>query len=205
MMVAGLAGIPALAAPAASAAEGGLQWYFSAGIPVTNLETDSLVADAAALGVTATDELGDLAIGGQSTLGVMVTRNLGLEIRYSASGDARDTVRITNITAPPQSGSAKVSIDGLTAYAVGRWPLSEQVDLMGKLGYTSQDIEFDADLLTATIDDSDDDDGFAAGLGVRLSTGERWGVTAEIEYLGVDFDGGLDEPFRGSLNLEYLF
>ncbi len=215
-----LAGIAAAAAVPADAAEGGWRWYYSAGIPVTNLESSSFVADAAAAGYVVTDEIGDVTIGGQGTLGVMVTDKLGAEVRYAASGNARDTPTITNLTAPSQTGSSKLDIDGITVYAVGSWPLSERVDLLGKLGYTFQDLDLDADfpqvfvpgpageqgdLVSDGIHVSDDDDGFAAALGVRFQTGERWAVIAEVEYLDVDFDNQLDEPIRGSLNLEYTF
>lgn len=204
-MLAALSGIMAITATAADNGEGGMQWYFSAGIPVTNLESSSFVSDAAALGVTVTDEVGDVTVGGQSTLGVMVTSMFGAEIRYSASGNSRDNPTITNITAPPLRGDAKLSIDGITLYGVARWPVHEQVDLLGKLGYTFQDLDLDANLAGTIIDTSDDDENFAAAIGVRLRTAENWAVTAEVEYLAVDFSGALDEPIRGSINLEYLF
>lgn len=184
---------------------GGWRWYYSAGVPITDLETANLVAEAAAAGVTITDETGEKTIGGQGTLGVMVTRHFGVELRYAGSGDARNDVTITSISAPRQRGSAKVSIDGFTLYGVARWPVHEKVDLMGKLGYTLQDYELEADLLTTDLSADDDDDGVAASAGVHLQASEHWGIVAEIEYLAVDFDDELDEPVRGSIGLEYQF
>lgn len=214
ILVAGVAGMAAAAAMADEKSGGGWQWYYSAGIPLTDLQTDGLVEDAAALGVAINDEAGDLAVGGQGTLGVMFTRNLGLELRYAGSGAARDKPTVTNATRPFTLGSTRQSIDGFTLYAVGRWPLRDRVDLMGKIGYTIQDIEFDATLPVntpdpdgpnVTISYSDDDDGLAGSIGVRIQTGERWAVTAEVEYLAVDFDNRADEPVRGSLNIELMF
>jgi hypothetical protein len=213
LLLAGLAGVSSAAAwaqePAATSAEprgdGGWRWYYSAGVPITDLETADLVAGAAGLGVTITDETGEKTVGGQGTLGVMATRNFGVEVRYSASGDARNDVTITNFSASPQRGSAKVSIDGITIYGVARWPVHEKVDLMGKLGYTWQDYELEADLLTASLSADEDDDGIAASVGLHLQMGEHWGIVTEIEYLALDFDDALDEPVRGSISLEYRF
>jgi hypothetical protein len=213
ILVAGFAGVVAGTAGAAED-EGGWQWYYSAGIPITDVESSELADAAAAEGIEVSGEARDTTIGGQGTLGVMMSRNFGIELRYSASGSARDAPSVTNAGPTPIRGNTKVALDGFTLSAVSRWPLSERIDLLAKLGYGTQDIEIDASLPVAPSDprtprvelsESDDDDGFVGALGVRLQTGERWALTAEIEYLAIDFDGMLDEPLRGSVNFEYEF
>lgn len=208
-LLAGIAAAPALGE------DQGWQWYLGAGIPVTNIESSGFIADAAAEGFTVADELADVTIGWQGTLGVMVSGHFGAEVRYSASGNARDEPTISNLSATPLRGSSKTDIDGITVYGIGRWPLTEHLDLLGKLGYTFQDLGLDVQfptvfepgvgLVGSGIDVSDDDDGFAAALGFRIRVNDHWAVVAEAEYLAVDFDGRLDEPIRGSMNLEYVF
>jgi opacity protein-like surface antigen len=220
MMLIALGALSTTAALAADEQDG-WRWYYNAGIPVTFLETSNLVATAAAKNLVVADEASDTVIGGQASLGAMFTRNFGLEVRYSASGTSRDELTITNLIRPKVEGNAKTSIDGITVYGVASWPLNDSIELQGRLGYSFQDLELEAGLpcLTSeleaqvpcqsfnlrTLDLGDDDDGIAAAAGVRMGMSENWAILAEIEYLAIDFSGALDEPYRGSLSIEYVF
>lgn len=202
-----LVGVASSNAAIAQEANGGWQWYYSAGVPVTNLDTSGLQDAAASAGLVISDEIGEVTVGGQGTLGVMVTNRFGTELRYSASANASGSVTVTpeNLSDPPAEVSAKFSIDGFTLYGVGRYPLNEKTDVLGKVGYTFQELDADANLGGTAVSLDEDDDGVALGVGLRWRTADNWAVTAEIEYFAVDFDDTLDEPYRGSFNIEYLF
>jgi hypothetical protein len=199
-----IAGVAFSASAVAEEADTGWQWYYSAGIPFTNLDTASLGEAAAAQGLVIADEVGEVAVGGQGTLGVMVTSRFGAEIRYSASANANGSTVIIE-PRQPATVSAETSIDGITVYGVGRYPVNEKTDILGKIGFTFQDLDAEANLAGTVVNLDDEDEGVAAAVGVRWRTGERWAVTAEMEYLAVDFDDALDEPYRGSFNIEYMF
>lgn len=203
-LMAALAGLASLNVAVAEEADGGWQWYYSAGIPITNLESSGLQEAASSAGLVINDEVGEVTVGGQGTFGVMVTERFGAEIRYSASANASDSTTVTQANSPAEV-SAKFSIDGFTLYGVGRYPLNEKTDLLGKIGFTFQDLDGDANFAGTAVNLDDEDEGVAAGVGLRWRTAESWAVTAEIEYLAVDFDDAIDEPYRGSLNIEYLF
>ena len=86
--------------------------------------------------------------------------------------------------------------------------MAQRWDLFGKLGYTWQDAD-----VKLTVDGAEggsasnttNDNGFAAAVGARWRFARHWAATVEGEYLDVNFDDSLDEPWRASLNVEYWF
>jgi opacity protein-like surface antigen len=195
VVVLSLIGAPAVAAPA---------WYVSGGVASTRLESDGLQAAAADVGLAVSNEVSDTAFGFQLAGGVTFNDVFGVELKYSDSGDGEDDVFFTDgvIIVPV---NVEISIDGFTLYGVAQTQLAGSWDVFGKLGYTLQDGELDASAFGVSASDSDDDDGIAAAAGLRYRFDANWAVTGELEYFSIDFDGAIDEPLRGSLNVQYFF
>ncbi len=204
-----------LAAPAAAAeADANSGLYLGAGVTGTSLQSDILSADLATLlnGSGLVDQVEDLPLGVQLFEGWMFNRNWGIEGRYSATGKAKSDVFVRRVVSGTEDrvGSAEVSVNGWTVYGVGNWPVAQSWDLYAKLGYTDQTLDADASVDdggegVGSVSASESDGGFAAALGTRWRFTEHWAATAEGEYLGVDVDGGLDEPWRVGVNIEYWF
>ena len=202
-----------LAAPAAVAA-GNSGLYLGAGVSGTSLKSDILSADLATLlnGSALAGQVEDFPLGVQLFEGWMFNRHWGVEGRYSTTGKAKSDIFVRRVVSGTEEkvGSAEVSLNGWTVYGVGNWPLGEGFELFAKLGYTDQTLD-----ANAAVDDggegvgslsaSESDGGLAAALGTRWRFTEHWAATAEVEYLGVDFDGGLDEPWRVGVHIEYWF
>jgi outer membrane protein OmpA-like peptidoglycan-associated protein len=211
-----------LAAPAVMAADDRWDWdydgvYLGAGAIGTSLQTSSAFnstfqSELGLLGIPSSGGFEDFPLGGQLYAGWMFTNMWGMEIRWSDSGNgSSDIFLVDNAGARTRLGDVGVSIDGFTLYGVGNWPVAERWDLFGKLGYTRQDAAFDASVVDggegspASFAASDDDVGPAAALGARWRFARHWASTAEVEYLGVDFDNTIDAPWRLGLNVEYWF
>lgn len=153
----GILSLPANAAP---------QWYISAGASATRLETDGLVDAFASEGLAASYELVDSAFGFQVAAGAKLTQNFGVEIKYSDSGDAEDTIFVTDgIDIIPVN--VKVSLDGFTLYGVAETTVAGNWTVFGKLGYTMQDGKVSADSFGLSASSTDDDDGVALAGGLR--------------------------------------
>lgn len=183
-----------------------MRWYAGGGLNLTSLKTKGLPDVLEEEGLTVlSGEASDTSFGFQLQAGLMVTSNFGVELRYSDSGDAKDTIRAALPEEDPVDVNLKVSLDGFTLYGVGELPVADNFAVFGKLGYTWQDVKATVSGDGASVSISDDDSGIAAAAGVRYLISDNWSVTGEVEYLDVDFDGGLKKPVRGSVNLEYRF
>ena len=209
LAVAATAGI--LAAPAAMAADDGWDWdydgfYVGAGVIGTSLQTSSDLNTAISTELDATGSFEDFAYGGQIYAGWMFNNIFGIEGRWSDSGDgSSDILFVESGGSRTDIGDIDIGLDGWTIYGVANWPVAERWDLFGKLGYTDQNADLDATVDSESFSGSDDDSGVAAALGARWRFARHWATTVEGEYLGVDFDSALDEPWRVGLNIEYWF
>jgi hypothetical protein len=192
--------------------DGGL--YLGAGVSGTSLKSDLLSADLATLlnGSALAGQVEDFPLGVQLFEGWMFNRHWGVEGRYSATGKAKSDIFVRRVVSGTEDkvGSAEVSLNGWTVYGVGNWPLGERFELFAKLGYTDQTLDADAAVDdggegVGSLSASESDGGLAAALGTRWRFTEHWAATAEGEYLGVDVNGGLDEPWRVGVNVEYWF
>tara|TARA_R110002072_G_scaffold90929_3_gene203202 strand:- start:1002 stop:1529 length:528 start_codon:yes stop_codon:yes gene_type:complete len=126
----------------------------------TYVDVDDLSFDAASLraGYDFTDYVG---IEGQLDIGL---------------GDETVVVGATNVD---------VSLDyAFGGYVVGRVPVAENTNLFGRLGYVTAQ----ADASAAGVTFSDDDDGFAYGVGGEWLFDGRNGV--RLDYTRIDFDNG---------------
>ncbi|MCC5794504.1 MAG: porin family protein [Chromatiales bacterium] len=170
--------------------------YFGAGFNITSVELSARTAQ----GITA-DARSDTTLGWQLHAGYMFTPNIGLEGRASRTGTLRDR-------SSTSAGDlfSRVTLDGFTLSAVGELPVIDQLDVFAKLGWTWQSAESRFEIPGVLFDQGKTkDNGFAAGFGLRWHLTRNWAVTGEFEYLHVDFRNSLDEPLRGSFNLEYRF
>jgi OOP family OmpA-OmpF porin len=187
--------------------------YLGAGVNGTSLQSDLQAQDLADILDTneVNGQVEDFPIGGQLYQGWMFNSTWGIEGRWSATSNGETDI-VSRLSAGDEQniGNAEVSLEGWTLYGVANWPVTERWDLFAKLGYTDQTL--DAEL---SVDDgvggvgnassSESDNGVAAALGTRWRFARHWAAMVEGEYLGVDFDSGLDEPWRVGLNLEYWF
>jgi OOP family OmpA-OmpF porin len=218
--VAMVAAAGVLAAPAAMAADDRWDWdydglYLGAGVIGTSLETSdsfnsSLAAELDLFGIESSGNFEDFPYGGQLYVGWMFNNNFGLEGRWSDSGDGESDILLEDSNGDRTNiGDIEASIDGWTVYGVANWPVAQRWDLFGKVGYTDQSADVDLSVSdggeggSASV--SDDDSGFAAALGARWRFARHWAATVEGEYLAVDFDDSLEEPWRVGLNVEYWF
>lgn len=180
------------------------RWYVFGGVTGTSIETSSLQALLADEGLFASNEVSDTAFGFQIGAGVMLTKNFGVELKYSDSGDGEDDIFVTD-GVDSALINVESSIDGFTLYGVAETSFAQSWDLFGKLGYTFQDGEATASAFGFSESSSGDDDGVAVAAGLRYRITPQWAVTGEVEYFAIDFDGGFDEPLRGSVNVQYFF
>ena len=185
--------------------------YLGAGAIGTSLKGGkSLDEDLGASGILGSFE--DFPIGWQLYGGWMFTRNLGLEFRVSDSGNGQTDVllRDTGTGATTNIGNAKLSMNGYTAYVVGDLPFADRWSVYGKLGWTWQDLDgsISADGGPGFVisgSDTRTDNGIAAAIGARFRFARHWATSVEGEYLGVNFNDAIDEPWRVGLNIEYWF
>ena len=81
--------------------------------------------------------------------------------------------------------SVDVELDyALSAFAIARAPVAENVNLFGRIGYTTAEASASA----AGTGFSDDDDGFAFGVGGEIFLDGRNGF--RFDYTRIDFDQG---------------
>lgn len=178
--------------------------YLTGGLTVTHVQTNGIQEGLVSEGFTASTELDDAAIGYQIGAGYMFTENFGVEVRYGDSGSGKDTILVSDgVISIPLSVEAEA--DGFTIYAVEQGSIADKWDLFAKLGITRQNGKFSVTGNGGSGSISDDDKGFAVAGGVRFRVAESWRITGEVEYFAVDFDGAIQDPLRGSINIQYLF
>ncbi|GHA97004.1 hypothetical protein GCM10009069_20050 [Algimonas arctica] len=78
----------------------------------------------------------------------------------------------------------------LSGFLTGRLPMSEQFELIGRVGYYFGELEASS----GNVSVSEDVDGFAGGVGGQFNFGPEYknGIRAEYTYLDVEGDGGGD-------------
>ena len=224
LALASMAAAGVLAAPAMAADADRWDWdydglYLGLGVNGTSLQTSDSFSSSLPtrlpgvnFGPDASGNFEDFPVGGQAYIGWMFNRYLGLEGRYSGTADGESDINFVDGNgAKSKIGDVKTSIDGWTAYGVANWPVAQRWDLFGKAGYTWQnaDVKVNVDGGQSTgsgsFSDSESDNGFAAAIGARWRFAHHWAATLEGEYLDVNFEDALDEPWRASLNVEYWF
>lgn len=183
-----LIGMIALAAPAAAAEKG---FYLGAGFGVSSLDVRDFAPDYAHLRFEESD------FGYKLFAGWRVSKYFAAEAGYTNFGDVRQW----------EGGNmeffqeADIGVSMFSAEAVGLIPLSDKVDLFGKLGIAS----WDSSVITTTGGETEDlstsgtDPTFGIGLAVRI---KKFGIRFEGDWLQVP-DAG--EVFLLSASLTYIF
>ena len=99
-------------------------------------------------------------------------------------------------------GGETVELDNiLGVYAVGHWPLSDQFQLYGLIGYSKIEI-------TTSFGGSDDDGGLSYGVGAEFDMTNNWSLGVEYtSYLqdGEVFGGNKFDATGLGVTLNYIF
>lgn len=108
----------------------------------------------------------------------------GVELGYT---DFRGTDFSYTANGVPGTGST----NGYAFYLAGkgRWPIHQQAEVFGKLGLAHSRREFDSSLPLG-VDDSNNDTGIYAGVGLQWNINPQWALTAEYERYGKEKDIG---------------
>ena len=117
--------------------------------------------------------------------GYSFTRNISLEAAYtdfsSHDGETDCPPGFTCLVIPV---SSKANMTGLSLSVIGSFPVTEKLDVYGKLGLTGWDVEFDG--ISAAFDDSGED--LHYGLGLRWAIDDDWKAFAEFRKADLDLD-----------------
>ncbi len=92
---------------------------------------------------------------------------------------------------PPVQPDQPVDIAGVSLAAVGTWPVTDRLELFGKLGV----LGWDADFQTSGVEESDR--GALASVGVGIWVSPKWRL--DVQYEHVDFDlesAGIGATYR---------
>ena len=117
-----------------------------------------------------------------ASVGYSINRYLSLQVGYHDLGKNHFA---TDCPAPRVcliANEDRVDIDGFSIAATGSYPISDMIDVFGRVGVMS----WDADFAIADRDASDED--FLYGVGVGFSFADNWRVTVQYEDYGFDVD-----------------
>ena len=181
-------GIIALATPASTAEKG---FYLGAGLGVSSLDVRDFTPEYADLRFELSDP------GFKFFAGWRVSNFFAVEAGYTNFGDVRQW----------EGGNllfyreAEIGVSMLSAEAIGLIPLSDKVDLYGKLGYASWDLSIQTTSggETEDLSTSGGDPTFGFGLAMRF---KKFGGRIEGDWLRIP-DAG--QVFFLSASLTYIF
>ena len=117
--------------------------------------------------------------------GYAFTRNISLEGAYQDFGSHNGQT-----DCPPGFAClvipllAAADMAGISLSLIGSFQLTERLDVYGKVGFVSWDIEFND--ISSAFDDSGED--FHSGIGLSWSIDDSWKVFAEYVKVDLDFD-----------------
>lgn len=109
----------------------------------------------------------------------MFTRRFGIEAGYSDFGRPNDNTIAPNV---------QVESNSYDLYAVGVQPVSEKLDLFGKIGFVSWNTEIEEDETTEVSSSSTD---LALGFGGEYRVSERFGIRAEFDWIDSNTSGAV--------------
>lgn len=123
------------------------------------------------------------------TGGYALNENFALEASYIDLGDMDDNL----------GAGLTLSIDGFVVSAVGKVPLSNNINVFGKVGMFVWDATADQDGLGAVLNDDGVDATF--GLGVSVDFTPNFGLYAQFQQFDID-DGDVKNY---SLGAQFMF
>jgi hypothetical protein len=140
---------------------------------------------------------GDMQLNAATARGaVFFTQNFGVEGEFSfGAGDER----LGNIAGVATNVKAGLGND-FAGYVIGRLPINDRFQLLGRLGYGSTEIEVEANFVgIGQASASDDVGGFRYGVGALLNFTPEYGLRADITRIemdesdsGIEVDGGVN-------------
>ncbi len=163
-------------------------------------EIDALLATG---GITSTSSVDDSDLGWKFFAGFNFNQYFGIEMAYVDLGEAEASSVIT----APTAGTAAIAAeaDGFSFAAVGRYPLSNNIDVFGKVGVFAWDVEGTGNVTSGatTVALNGDTDGTDVmfGVGGEYEITKNIGVRAEWERYKLDSD----DVDLFSIGLEYDF
>lgn len=96
-------------------------------------------------------------------------------------------------------GEAEVDADGFDLFLVGAYPVSDEADLFGKIGFVSWDAKSKLD---GVVEGSDSGTDLALGFGGRFKTSNNFVLRAEYEWFDIE---DTDSAWLLSVGFEYSF
>jgi OOP family OmpA-OmpF porin len=102
----------------------------------------------------------------------MFNDHLGLEVGYVDFGNPSDSI---------VGFGTDIAVDGFDAFLVGSLPATESVDLFGKVGYVSWDVEISG----PGVSESDDGSDLAVGIGAAFHTSDTFSILGELEWFDI--------------------
>lgn len=117
--------------------------------------------------------------------GYAISSNVSIEAAYRNFGTHNsETDCPPDFTCLVIPVSTRADLKGISLSLIGSVPLTETLDVFGKVGFTSWDIEFEG--ISAAFDDSGEDALY--GVGLRWSIDDKWKIFAEYEKHNLDVD-----------------
>jgi len=159
---AALVALGVASAPALSQQETG--WY--AGLSVGQSKAKDACTGTAFTGITCDDSDTAFSIFG----GYQVNRNLGLELGYVDLGEA---------TASGLGATASAKSKGFELLGVGTYPINQQFDVYGKLGFFRWDLDLSASGPGGSISLSESGTDLTYGFGVKYSFTKNVGMRVQ--------------------------
>lgn len=164
LAAAGIAGGVAIA-PETNAADLGPYVGAGAGIYTLSLDDDEF------------DDFDDNAAFGRLFGGVRITDNLALEADYQKLAKTKDELFGSNVELDATAWS--VSLRPIL-------PITDFVDLYGRLGWTWYDVEAKASALGTSFSVEDSDDDFTWGAGVDIHLGQSLSLRADFSRIEIE-------------------
>jgi OOP family OmpA-OmpF porin len=159
--------------------------------------------DALLGGVSATSDLDDTGDAWGVQVGYRWGKYVGMEIGYQRYGQAD---YVAELTATPQDYSVRFIADGISASALGYFPLGDHFDLQGRAGVLWSDVRVRERLEDVTTGDfmsveaKDSSVEFFAGIGAAWNITPSFAV--RVEYQKV-LDMG-DEDSTGEFDVDLV-
>jgi len=171
-----------------------------AGVLILALFSDTAIAQSGFYAFGAFGAFGnansDVALGGLNRLdddnssytlgaGYEVNQNVSLEAAYQNSGSHNgETDCPPDFTCLIIPVSAQADLTGISLSLIGSIALSDRLDVYGKIGFASWDVDFKD--ISSAFDDSGED--LLYGAGLRWSIDDHWKVFAEYGRIELDLE-----------------
>lgn len=146
----------------------------SAALTTSAFAADNTVYATVGLGSATFKDTGSFPSPSVFDLGVgySFTPTLSAELSYHQFGDSTLVVG---------ANSATASVSSLTAAVVGSYPISEQVSLLGKIGFASNKLDITSNI---GINFSDSKTSLYYALGGEYNINQKYAVRAQYESFG---------------------